>query len=281
MHSDQVAARAAGDARRPADQPVAAGRTGECDHDPLTRFPGVGDAVVCQVVLEAVLHPVGHPQQCQLTQRSQVPRAEVVRQRGIDLLRRVHVAVGHAPPQRFRRHVDQLDLIGSAHEGIGHGLPLGDAGDSLDDVVERLEVLHVDGGHHVDPRGEQLLHVLPALRVPHAGGVGVRQFVDERDCGTTGEHRVEVHLGERGLAMSDVHPRYDLEIADLLARLCSFVVLDEADDHVGATLRAASALVEHGVRLAHARRCSEVDAQCSPCHAPSLPGVRDLGVKTA
>ena len=57
---------------------------------------------------------------------------------------RVDVAVRHAPAQRLGRHVDELDLVGAAHDVVGDRLALLDAGDLLDDVVQRLEVLDVD-----------------------------------------------------------------------------------------------------------------------------------------
>ena len=78
-----------------------------------------------------------------------------------------------------------------------------DAGDPLDDVVERLEVLHVHRGQHVDPGGEQLLDVLPALRVARARGVGVGELVDEHDLGRAGEHGVDVQLGQGDAAVHD------------------------------------------------------------------------------
>jgi hypothetical protein len=55
------------------------------------------------------------------------------------------------------------------------------AGDPLDDVVERLQVLNVERGEHGAARVEDLLHVLPVLRVPRTGRVGVRELVDEHD----------------------------------------------------------------------------------------------------
>ena len=82
------------------------------------------------------------------------------------------------------------------HHGVGHGLALLDAGDLLDHVVERLEVLDVDRGDDVDAGGEQLLDVRPALGVAGAGDVGVGQLVDQRDLGRPGQHGVEVHLLE-------------------------------------------------------------------------------------
>ena len=108
-----------------------------------------------------------------------LPRPEVVRQRGVDPLGGVDVAVGEPAPQRFRGDVDQFDLVGGAHHLVGHLLLLLDAGDLGDDVVEALQVLDVDRGDHGDAGVEQLLDVLPALGVLAARGVGVGQFVDQ------------------------------------------------------------------------------------------------------
>jgi hypothetical protein len=54
------------------------------------------DVVLGPVAVELVVHLAGHPEQGQLTQRSQVANAEVVAERGVDLVRAVDVAVGHA-----------------------------------------------------------------------------------------------------------------------------------------------------------------------------------------
>ena len=137
----------------------------------------------------------------------------------------------------------------------------------LDDVVERLEVLDVHGRDDVDAGVEQLFDVLPALLVARARDVGVGQLVDQGDLRTAGQHGVEVHLLEESCPRYVSAPAgYDLEVADLGVGVGPVVGLDEADDHVGAALRAPPALVEHGVGLAHARRRTEVDAQLSPGH---------------
>ena len=155
------------------------------------------DVVLLAVLLQRVVDPVGGPEQRQLAQRGEVADPEVVGEGGVDLLGRVDVAVGHPAAQRLGGHVDQLDLVGRADHRVGHRLALRHAGDLLDDVVDRLEVLDVDRGDDVDAGGEQLLDVLPALRVARAGHVGVGELVDQRDLGPAGEHGVDVHLGER------------------------------------------------------------------------------------
>ena len=97
----------------PTDHGLAVGDAGEPDDDPLPCLPGVGDAVGLAVAVQGVVDAIGHPQ-WRLAERAEVAGAEVVGQGGVDLLGRVDVAVGHAPAQRLRCHVDQLDLVGGA-----------------------------------------------------------------------------------------------------------------------------------------------------------------------
>ena len=121
--------------------------------------------MVVEVALERVLDPIGQPQQRQLTKRTEIADAKVVRQRRVDLVGGVDVAVRHSTSKGFGRHVDDLDLLGASHDGVGNGLLLVDSRDLLDHVVDRLQVLDVDGGDHVDARVEQRVNVLPALFV--------------------------------------------------------------------------------------------------------------------
>ena len=282
VDADQVTADAAGHPRRPADQPVAAGRAGDADDDPLAGLPHLGDAVALEVVGERVLDPVGDPEQRQLAQRAEVARPEVVAQRGVDPLGGVDVAVRHAPAERLGRHVDELDLVGPPHDRVRHGLALGDAGDPGDDVVERLEVLDVQRRDDVDAGVEQLLDVLPALLVARARA---------RWCGRT-RRRARPSAGARG-SRRGPSPRSPcrgtrragaghLEVTELLLGEDPAVGLDEADHDVGAAVGRRYALVEHRVGLADARSGAEVDAERAraPCaqsrlvqRSPSRPPV--------
>jgi hypothetical protein len=56
-------------------------------------------------------------------------------------------------------------------------------------------VLDVDRRDDVDPGVEQDVDVLPAFGSRRAGGVGVRQLVDQRDGGSAGQDGVDVQLG--------------------------------------------------------------------------------------
>ena len=113
VHSEQVGPGVAGgDPGRPADERVALRAAGQRDDDPFPGFPGGVDAVFAAVAVELLVDLFGQPEQRELAQRGEVADPEVVAQRGVDLVRRVHVAVRHPPPQRLRGDVDQLDLVG-------------------------------------------------------------------------------------------------------------------------------------------------------------------------
>ena len=106
--------------------------------------------VIAHVVLQRLVDAVGHPEQRELAQRAEVAFAEVVRERGVDLLGRIDVAVRHPATERERGHVDQLHLIRRPDDLVRDRLALLRAGDPLDDVVQRLQVLDVHGGDDVD-----------------------------------------------------------------------------------------------------------------------------------
>ena len=132
--------------------------------------------------------------------------------------------------------------LAAQHEAQAHwdGLALLDAGDLLDHVVHRLEVLHVHRRDDVDPGGEDLLDVLPALLVARTGHVGVRELVDQRDLRRARDDRVDVHLLELRAAVRHRAPRDDLEAADLRLGVRSTVGLDEPDHDVGAATASSS-----------------------------------------
>ena len=122
-------------------------------------------------------------------------------------------------------------------------------------------MLDVDRGDHVDPGVEQFLDVLPALLVPRARHVGVRQLVHQGDLRPPGQHRVQVHLLEGRAAVLQPGPGDDLQAVQQRAGLRAPVRLGEPHDDVGAALGPAVPLAEHGEGLAHPGRGSEIDPQ--------------------
>ncbi len=263
----ELGAGAGGDAPGAADERVALGAAGQGDDDALLRLPDGGDVLVGAVPLELVLDLVGQPQQRDLAQRGEVADPEVVRQRGVDPLGRVDVAVEHAAAQGLGRDVGELDLVGAADDLVGDGLALRHAGDGGDDVAQRFEVLDVDRGDDVDPGVEELVDVLPALGVAGAGDVGVGELVDERDRGRARQDRVDVELLERGTAVVERAARDDLEPLQERGGGGPAVGLDEADHDVGAAPGAPVRLLERRERLPHARGGPEVDPKLAACHS--------------
>ena len=213
------------------------------------------------VPLQPLVDLVGQPEQREFPQRGQVPRPEVVGERGVDLLRRVDVAVRHPAAQRLGGHVDELNLVGGPDHRVGHRLALRHAGDLLDHVGDRLEVLDVDGGDHVDAGVEQLVDVLPAFLVPRARHVRVRELVHQRDLRLAGEHRVDVHLFPLAAPVGQLLARDDLKPLDQRSRLRPPVRLSETDDHIRAALRPPVPLREQGVRLPDPGSGAKVNAQ--------------------
>ena len=77
-------------------------------------------------------------------------------------------------------------------------------------------------------------HVLVALGVAAAGGVGVGQLVHQGHRRPAGQHGVEVHFLQHDSVILDAPPRHLFQVADQGRRLGPAVRLDDADDHVDA-----------------------------------------------
>ena len=139
--------------------------------------------------------PLGGAAQRELAERDEVPLAEEALERALRLLRDVDLPVPEALEQLVGREVDQTHLGRPPRaRRSGHRLAHDDAGDLRDDVVEALDVLHVERRVDVDPSVEELFDVLPALRVARARRVRVRELVDEDEAGPPRERGVEIEL---------------------------------------------------------------------------------------
>src|SRR5664279_4700830 len=262
VHGDQRApGDPSGDPRAAAEQHFAFRVAGQGDDDPVPGGPGSFDAVLCAVPVQAFLDPVGDPEQREFPERGEVALPEVVAQCGVDPFGRVDVAVRHPPAQRLRGHVDQFDLLGRPHHFVGHGLDLLDAGDRGDHVVERFQVLDVHRGDHFDAGVQQLLHVLPPFFVHRAGGVGVREFVDQGDLRVPGQHGVGVHLGQLHPPVEEYPAGDDGQVTDLVGGELPAVGLVQPDHHVGPAARPPTGLAQHVDGLADAGGRAQVDPQ--------------------
>ena len=227
----------------------------------LGHRPHRPDGVLAAVALHLGVHALGGVAQRQLAQRDEIALAEEVVHRLRRLVRDVDLALLEAAAQVFGGQVHQLDLVSLLEHRVRHRLADDDAGDPGHDIVQRLEVLDIEGGVDVDTAIEQLEHVLPALGVAALRRVGVGQLVDEQQRRVSREGGVEVELLERGAAVLDPAARQDLEAVEQRLGFGALVRLDHArhDVDAGGALRARG--LQHRVRLAHAGGGAEEDLQ--------------------
>ena len=168
------------------------GGGGEADEDVLV---GAVAALLGQP------HPLGQPvdavgaaAQGDLPQGRQVFLVKKVDQRPLGLLLPVDLSRLQPLHQLLRLDVHQLHLVGAVEHPVGDALSHRHPGDGRHRVVEALDVLHIDGGVDVDARPQQFVHVLIALLVAAAVGVGVGQFVHQHQLGAAGDGRVQIEF---------------------------------------------------------------------------------------
>ena len=224
------------------------------------------DALLGAILLQRAVDLVGEPEQSELAKRGEVAEPEVVRERGIDPRGGIDQPLGEPIAERLRCEVDDLDLVGRAKDRVRHGLALHDSGDLLDDIVERLDVLDVDGREHRDAGIQQGLDVLPALVVLRSGGVGVGELVDQGDRRMPGENGVEIHLAEHDAAVVDGAPRDQLETLQHGGSRRAVVGFHDRDGDITTLGFQAATLLEHRVGLADAGGCSKQHPKLPSSH---------------
>ena len=247
---------------------VAAGRPGEGDDDPLARLPRPVDAVALAVLARAPRRPGRRPTAARArAARRGCPAGSSWRapRRPSRPGRCCRAPCAAAAPRASCRRARSGRRGARPSSGIVSLLL--DAGDLLDDVVHRLEVLDVDRRDHVDAGVEQLLDVLPALLVLRARHVGVRELVDERDLGLARQDRRRRPSPRR----SRRGTRSPCAGTTSRSPICSAVfarpwVSTKPTTTSVPRSRAPVALVEHGEGLADARRGAEVDAELPASH---------------
>src|SRR5262249_23773756 len=146
----------------------------------------------------------------------------------------VDLAGLHPLKQVFGRDVNVDDLVGFGQHAVGKPFLDLHARSAFDLVVQALKVLNVHRRDHVDSGPDQLFDVLITLGVAAAGGIGVRQLVDQADGRPARQDRIDVHFAEDHTPVLHLARSDNLQVADLLGRLGPAVRLDEADHDVDA-----------------------------------------------
>ena len=214
IHDDPVGVQRRRHALAGAHQALALLVGADRDQQPLAGRPGGADALALAVFAHRGVDAVRGGAQRQLAQRDEVALAEEILDRVARLLGDVHLARLQPLEQHVGRRVDHHHLVGALEHAVRNGFLHAHAGDPGDDVVQALDVLHVDRGMHGNARLEELLDVLPALGMPRPRvaleRIAVRELVDEQGPRLASKRRVEVEVAQRGAPVSDLPVRQPL-----------------------------------------------------------------------
>ena len=172
----------------------------------LGRGPRAFDRLLPQIVDHLVVDATGGAAERQFAQRRQIAGSEEILRRPPRCLGHIDLAFVQALDELVGRKIDQNDVGGLLQDPVGNGLAHGDAGDARNDVSQTLEMLDVERRPDADARIEQLLDVLPALRMPAVWSVGVSELVDDDQLGLALERRVDVELLEGAAVIFDPAP---------------------------------------------------------------------------
>ena len=164
-------------------------------HQALGDRPGGADGVFPAVIPHLGVDAFGSFAQREFPQGNKIAGAKEIAHGPLRLVGNVDLAFLQALQQSLDGEVDELDLVGCFHHRIRNRLPHMHAGHLRDDVVQAIQMLHIQGGEDVDTGAEELLDVFPALGVAGAGDVGVRQLVHQDQFGPAGEGGVQVEFG--------------------------------------------------------------------------------------
>ena len=233
-HCDPVCVEAGRELARAPDHPLRHVVRANAGEQAFGRGPRTLDRLLAQVVDHLVVDAVGGAAQRQLAQRRQIAGSEETLRRATRRLRHIDLAVVQALDEFVGREIDQNDVGGLLQDEVGDSLAHGDAGDAGHDVGEALEMLDVERRPDADARVEQLLHVLPAFRMPAVRSVGVGELVDDDQLGLARKRRVQIEFIEGAAVIFDLAPRKDFEPFDERARFGAAMRLDEPDDDIDA-----------------------------------------------
>ena len=225
------------------------------------RRPRTLDRLLAEIVDHLVVDAIGGAAQSQFAQSRQIAGREEILGRPTGGVGDIDLAFVQALDEFVGREIDQNDVGGLLQDEVGDSLAHGDAGDARHDVGEALEMLDVERRPDADARVEQLLHVLPALRMPAVRSVGVGELVDDDQLGLARQRRVQIKFLEGAAVVFDPASRQNFEPFDERARFGAAMRLDEPDDDIDALTLEAPRVLQHGVGLADAGRGAEKNLQ--------------------
>ena len=243
MGNDQISVEAASRALRALDHLCGVRPWRNAHQNALLRAEVLGDAILLQVAFQLPVDHIRREDQRNFTKLGKL----------LLLLRQGLVDVGGAIHAQVGRRVDDDDFVGLADEAERNRLGNVLAGDALHLLAALLNVLKIHRSDDIDSGGEQLLDVLPALRMRTAGRIVPGQAIDQTYRRTAAQDGFHIHRGHAfGIAERD-----DFQGLEKRFYFRRSFGLHRAHDHVLSAALAAPSFVEHPERLADPRAITQ------------------------
>ena len=188
-------AQLAGQAVPRPNQTLAQSTRADTNQEPFGGRPRSAYGAHIHIRAHLVVDARGRPPKRDLAQRIQVPLAKELVHGPACLLGHAHLAFPEALEQFIRGEIDEIDFAGAVEHPVRQRLANDDPRDLSHDVVETLQMLHVERRIDVDACGDEFFHILIALGVPRARRIRMGEFVDDHRLRMPREDRVHVHLG--------------------------------------------------------------------------------------
>ena len=174
--------------------------------------------------------------------------------RMLRLLGDIHLSGFQPRQQLIGGDIDQHHFIGGVEHLVGHGLPDAHVGDPANHIVEAFQMLHVQRAEYIDARRQQLIDILPALRMTRTGHIGMRQLVHQDQLRVPRKRRVQVEFEQRLATILNGLGRQNFQALQQRGSFHTAVGLDHADQDPATLARQLARRDQHGVGFAHARR---------------------------
>jgi hypothetical protein len=128
-----------------------------------------------------------------------------------------------------------------------------DSSDALHERVQAFNVLHIDRGHDIYFRVEQVEDVLITLGMFAALNIGVGQFVNQNNRRFSRQDGFDIHFGKERAFVLNRLSRNDVELGNQVSDAFAPMGFNHTDDDVLTAAVPADTLAQHAVGLANTR----------------------------
>ena len=260
MDRDPLSLHAVRETRRFTHETRAVGARADRDEQPVLRFPHGRDGALLAIRPHLSVHAVRRAAEREFAERDDVPLPEEVMRGACRDIREIDLPFVQPLQEFVRRNIDKPHFPGFIKNPVRHGLADRDPGDAGHHVIQALEMLDIKRGVYIDPGFEQLLHILPALRVAAPGEIGVRELIHHEELRVALQCRLNIKFVKVAAALNGPL-RKNLKAVQQLTRFLAAMGFRESHHNVDPSLQLRLRLSEHRVGLANPGAGAEEDLQ--------------------